>query len=103
MRELGGKKFGAKKGAEKSLGRRKGCVLGSCPKQLERPHPELVHFWLLVHFSPSLGLTYRFFSLLLPGHALQNVLKLISLVEKGVSLNFLVHYSKPKLLRYGLR
>jgi hypothetical protein len=25
--------------------------LGSSPKQLEQPHPELVHWWLLVHSS----------------------------------------------------
>jgi hypothetical protein len=27
-------------------------VFGSSPKQLERPHPELVHWWLLVHSNP---------------------------------------------------
>ncbi len=70
MREVGGKIFGAEKGAEKSLGRGKGCVFGSSPKRFERPHPGLVHWWLLVHSSPSVGLTYHFFSLVLPGHAL---------------------------------
>ncbi len=43
------KKIGA---VEKSLGRGRGCVFGSCPKWLERPDPELVHSWLLVHSSP---------------------------------------------------
>jgi hypothetical protein len=46
--------FGAEKGAEKSLGRGRGCVFGSSPKQLEWPHPELMHWWLLVHFSLTL-------------------------------------------------
>jgi len=36
-----------------------GCVFGSSPKRLQRPHPQLVHWWLLVHFSqvadPSKG------------------------------------------------
>jgi hypothetical protein len=27
----------------------RGCVFGSSPKRLEWPHPELVHWWLLVH------------------------------------------------------
>jgi len=40
-------------GAEKSLGKGRGCVFGSSPKQLEQPHPELVHMWLLVHSSHS--------------------------------------------------
>jgi len=53
--------LGQRRGAEKSLGKRKGCVLSSSPKWLELPHPELVHWWLLVHSSPSLGLTYHFF------------------------------------------
>jgi hypothetical protein len=26
-------------------------VFGFIPKRLERPHPELVHWWLLVHSS----------------------------------------------------
>jgi hypothetical protein len=28
-----------------------GCVFGSSPKRLEQPHPQLVHWWLLVHSS----------------------------------------------------
>jgi len=51
VREVGGENFGAEKGAEKFLGRGRGCVSGSSTKQLERPYPELVHWWLLVHFS----------------------------------------------------
>ncbi len=43
-REAGEKKFGAKKGAEKSLGSGRGCVFGSSPKQLDRPHPKPVHW-----------------------------------------------------------
>jgi hypothetical protein len=31
----------------------RGCVFGSSPKQLEQPHPELAHRWLLVHSSHS--------------------------------------------------
>ncbi len=51
--EVGRKgKFWGKERAKKSLGRGKGCVFGSSPKQLEQPHPELVHWWLLVHSSP---------------------------------------------------
>ncbi len=42
-------KFWAKNGAEKSLGRGRGCVFGSSPKWFEQLHPELVHWWLLVH------------------------------------------------------
>jgi hypothetical protein len=49
VREVGGENFGTKKGAEKSLGRGRGCVFDSSPKWLEQPHPELVHWWLLVH------------------------------------------------------
>jgi hypothetical protein len=33
------------------MGKGKGCVFGSSPKGLEGPHPELVHWWLLVHSS----------------------------------------------------
>jgi hypothetical protein len=44
-------KFWGKEGAKKSLGRGRGYVFGSSPKQLKRPHPELVHWWLLVHSS----------------------------------------------------
>jgi hypothetical protein len=47
-------KFWGKKGAEKSMGRGRGCVFGSSPKQVEQPHPELVHWWLLVHSNPGL-------------------------------------------------
>jgi hypothetical protein len=42
VKKVGGENFGAKKGAAKSLGNRRGCVFGSSPKQLEQPHPELV-------------------------------------------------------------
>jgi len=57
VREVGGgryvgrENFGAEKGAEKSLGRGRGCVFGSSPKQLERPHPKLVHWWSLIHLQ----------------------------------------------------
>jgi hypothetical protein len=55
VREVGGENFGAEKRAEKSLGRGRGCVFRSSPEQ---PHPELVHWWLLVHSSPHCqGLT----------------------------------------------
>jgi len=53
VREVGGENFEAEKGAEKSLGKGRGCVFGSSPNQLEWPHPELVHRWLLVHSSPN--------------------------------------------------
>jgi len=49
VREIRGEIFGAKTGANKSLGRGRGCVFGSSLKQLEQPHPELVHWWLLIH------------------------------------------------------
>ncbi len=48
-REVWRENFGAEKGAEKSLGWGRVCVFGSSPKQLEWPHLELVHWWLLVH------------------------------------------------------
>jgi len=51
VREVGGENFGAEKGAEKSLGRGKGCVFGSSPKHFEWPHLELVHWWLMFHSS----------------------------------------------------
>jgi len=53
VREVGGGNFGVEKKGEKSLGRGRGCVFDSSPKQLEQPHPELVHWWLLVHSSPA--------------------------------------------------
>jgi len=31
--------------------------LGSSPKRLEQPHPELVHWWLLVHSSLSIAIS----------------------------------------------
>jgi hypothetical protein len=40
-------------GTEKSLGKEKECVLYSSSKWIEQPHPELVHWWLLVHSSHS--------------------------------------------------
>jgi hypothetical protein len=36
----------------KTLGRG-GCVFGSSPKRLEWPHPQLVHWWLLVRSSQN--------------------------------------------------
>jgi len=51
VREVRGENFVVDKGAEKSLGRERGCVFGSSPKWLKRPHPKLVHWWLLVHSS----------------------------------------------------
>jgi hypothetical protein len=51
VKEVGGENFGVKKRAEKSLGRGRGCGFGSSPKWFEWPHPELVHWWLLVHYS----------------------------------------------------
>ncbi len=50
-----GENFEAEKGAEKPLRRGTGYVFGSSPKRLEQPHPELVHWWLLVHSSPSIA------------------------------------------------
>jgi hypothetical protein len=44
-------KFWGSEEAEKSLARGRGCVFSSSLKQLEWPHPELVHWWLLVHSS----------------------------------------------------
>jgi hypothetical protein len=49
--EVGREKIGAKKRVEKTLGKGRGCVLGSSPKRLEQPHLELVHWWLLVYFN----------------------------------------------------
>ncbi len=54
MKEVRGENFGAEKGAEKSLGKGRGCVFGSSPKRFEWPHPELVHWWLLVYSSRPL-------------------------------------------------
>jgi hypothetical protein len=31
-----------------------GCVFGSSPKRLQQLHPQLVHWWLLIHSSPEL-------------------------------------------------
>jgi hypothetical protein len=28
-----------------------GCVFGSFAKRLERPHPKLLHWWVLVHWQ----------------------------------------------------
>ncbi len=42
VREVGGEIFGAAKGAEKSMGRGRGCVFGSSPKRLEWPGGALV-------------------------------------------------------------
>jgi hypothetical protein len=46
--------LGAEKGAEKSLGRGRGCVFGSSPKWLEQPHPELVAAGSLRPYSPDI-------------------------------------------------
>jgi hypothetical protein len=39
-------------GEEENKNALPGCVWVSSPKRLEQPHAELVHWWLLVHFSP---------------------------------------------------
>jgi hypothetical protein len=54
-RYVGGENFGVEKGPEKSLGRGRGWVFDSYTKRLERPYPQLVHWWLLVHSSPKKG------------------------------------------------
>jgi hypothetical protein len=53
VKEVGGGEVGRREnfGAKKSLGKGRGCVFGSSPKQFERLHLELVHWWLLVHTS----------------------------------------------------
>jgi hypothetical protein len=54
-REIGRKdKFWGKAEVEKpkTLGK-EGCVFGSSLKQFQWPHPQLVHWWLQVHFSYS--------------------------------------------------
>jgi hypothetical protein len=38
------------------MGKGKGYVFGSSPKQLELLHPQLVHWWLLVHSNPKVRL-----------------------------------------------
>ncbi len=53
-REVGGENFGAKKGAEKSLGREEDVFLVH-PQNGLNGHPELVHLWLLVHSGPFHG------------------------------------------------
>jgi hypothetical protein len=40
-----------------------GCVFYSSPKRLQWPHPQLVHWWLLVQSSRSLGIA---------GHQMRN-------------------------------
>jgi hypothetical protein len=47
-----GKILGQRRGLKNPFGKGRGCVFGSSPKWLEWPHPELVHWWLLVHSSP---------------------------------------------------
>jgi hypothetical protein len=51
--EVGGReKFWGKEEAKKTNNfGQGGCVFGSSPKQLQRPHPQLVQWWLLVHSS----------------------------------------------------
>jgi len=51
VREVGGEKFGAEKKAKKNPRKGKRMCFGPSPKRLERPHPKLVHWWLLVHSS----------------------------------------------------
>ncbi len=49
-----GKNFGAEKKPKKTNNfGQGGCVSSSSSKQLQRPHPQLVHWWLLVHSSPK--------------------------------------------------
>jgi len=70
MKEVGGEIFGAKNGVEKSLGKGRGCVFGSSSKQLEWPHHELVHYWLLVHsnwYTPH-GRSHGSFGIWNDGH-----------------------------------
>jgi hypothetical protein len=51
---VGGKSFEVEKRLKKPKTlRRGGCGFGSSPKRLEQPHPQLVHWWLLVHSSPK--------------------------------------------------
>jgi hypothetical protein len=60
-KEVGRRKnFGAEKRLKrpKTLGRG-GWVFGSSSKQLEWPHLQLVHWWVLVHSSPQLLLKWR--------------------------------------------
>ncbi len=52
LREVGGEDFRAGKGAKISMDRGRGWVFGSSAKQFERPHPQLVHWWLPVHSNP---------------------------------------------------
>jgi hypothetical protein len=50
-----GQRRGLKKpwaGEEENKNALPGCVWVSSPKRLEQPHAELVHWWLLIHFSP---------------------------------------------------
>jgi hypothetical protein len=42
--------WGRVKAKKKKIGQG-GCGFGSSPKRLQRPHPQLVHWWLLVHSS----------------------------------------------------
>jgi hypothetical protein len=41
-------------------------AFGFIPKRLERPHPELVHWWLLVHSRPDSEPANRFVTLICP-------------------------------------
>ncbi len=51
---VGGKNFEVEKRLKKPKTlSRGGCVFGSSPKRLEQPHPQLMHWWLLVHSSPK--------------------------------------------------
>jgi len=50
---VGGKNFGVEKRRKKNNNfGQGGCSFGSSPKWLERPHPQLNWWWLLVHSSP---------------------------------------------------
>jgi hypothetical protein len=53
----------------KTLGRG-GCAFGSSPKQLKRPHPQLVHWWLLVHSSQRTKTLRRSASRCLTGYGI---------------------------------
>jgi hypothetical protein len=50
-----GENFGAEKRWKKKIheGREDG-IFCSSPKRLQRPHPQLVHWWLLIHSSREL-------------------------------------------------
>ncbi len=73
VREVGREIFEVEKRAEKSLGRGRGWVFGLSPKQLEQPHPQLVHWWLLVSLQ---SLHYWFQTPISLGVALLNIISI---------------------------